>query len=186
MNKMNEDLSKINLQPIYNCKNVSRALKLFYSTIKNVFNQHAPFTVKRVKGRKCLWLTSEIRRKMLDSDRLLCKVHKNKRTTDQDAYKRLVNECTNKVHNAKSRFYRNLLNDNTENPCKFWSAIKSIYLTKTLKSGSSNTTSNQHSEKVSIFSQYFKNAIKSLKQLSIPLVNFPWKYSERLGIRTIN
>ena len=29
-------------------------------------------------------------------------------------------------------------------------------------------------------------AIKSLKQLSIPLVNFTWKYSKRLGIKTVN
>ena len=114
------------------------------------------------------------------------KARTNKRTTDWDAYKRLRHECTNKVHYAKSRFYRNLLNDNTENPRKFWSAIKSIYTTETLKSGSSNTTSNQHSGKVSIFSQYFNNAIKPLKQLSIPLVNFTWKYNKRLGIRTVN
>ena len=80
----------------------------------------------------------------------------------------------------------NLLNDNTENPRNFWSAIKSIYPTKTLKSGSSNITSNQRSEKISTFGQYFKNAIKSLKQLSISLVNFTWKYNKRLGIRTVN
>ena len=123
---------------------------------------------------------------MSNRDKLLRKARKNKRTTDWDAYKRLRNECTNKVRYAKSRFYRNLLNDNTENPRKFWSAIKSTYPTKTLKSGSSNTTSNQRSKKVFIFSQYFKNVIKSLKQLSIPLVNFTWKYNKRLGIRTVN
>ena len=77
MDKMNEDLSKINWQPIYNCKNVSNALELFYSTLKNVFDQHAPFIEKRVKVRKCPWLTSEIRRKMSDRGKLLRKARIN-------------------------------------------------------------------------------------------------------------
>ena len=101
---------------------------------------------------------------MSEYGKVLRKARKNKRTTDWDTYKRLRNECTNKVVDAKSRFYRNLLNDNTEKPFKFWSARKSVYPTKTLKSESSKTTSNQRSKKVSIFSQYFNNAIKSLKQ----------------------
>ena len=73
MDKMNKDLSKINWQPIYNCKNVSNALELSCSTLKNVFDQHASFIEKRVKGRKCPWLTSEIREKMSDRDKLLRK-----------------------------------------------------------------------------------------------------------------
>ena len=78
LDRMNEDLSKINWQPIYNCKNVSNALERFCSTLKNVFDQHTPLIEKGVKGRKCPWLTSEIRRKMSDHDKLLqkaCKAH---------------------------------------------------------------------------------------------------------------
>ena len=69
MDRMNEDLSKINWQPIYNCKNVCNALNSC-SNLKNIFDQHTPFIAKRVRGKKCLWLTSEIRRKMLDCDNL--------------------------------------------------------------------------------------------------------------------
>ena len=80
MDRMNEDLSKINWQPIYNCKNVCNALNSC-SNLKNIFDQHTPFIAKRVRGKKRLWLTSEIRRKMLDCDNLTRKARKNKRTT---------------------------------------------------------------------------------------------------------
>ena len=64
--------------------------------------------------------------------------------------------------------------------------LQRVSIQQKLKSGSSNTTSNQRSEKVSMFSQYFKNAIKSLKQLSIPLINLTWKCNKRLATRTIS
>ena len=57
---MNEDISKIHLRPIYETTNITTSLK-FTSQLKAVFDTYAPFTEKRVKGKKSPWLSREIK-----------------------------------------------------------------------------------------------------------------------------
>ena len=98
------------------------------------------------------------------------KARKSKREVDWVAYKRLRNYCTNLIKRAKTSFHQNLLNENTGNPQKFWSAIKAILPSKSFKS--QNTTDKaDRQERVNNFSDYFKNAILSLKQIAMPLPN---------------
>ena len=69
---MNEDIfSKIDLRPIYETTNITTALKYFFSQLKAVYDTYAPFTEKRVKGKKSPWLSREIKNPMNNRDKLL-------------------------------------------------------------------------------------------------------------------
>ena len=120
---------------------------------------------------------------MNDRDSLLRKARKSKHKNDWTAYKRLRNFCINSVKRSKAKFHKNLVDENTLNPRKFWSVIKSIFPTKGIKSKDFTKNSNRKS-RVAIFSTYYKNAITSLKLASIPLMNFTWRLLNHCKLRT--
>ena len=62
-------------------------------------------------------------------DQLLSKARKSKATTDWTAYKRGRNQCNGKIHEAKRKHYRSLMEENKKNPRKFWDTIKTIFPT---------------------------------------------------------
>ena len=45
------------------------------------------------------------------------------------AFKRARNNCNGKIREAKRKHYRNLMEENKENPRKFWDTIKTIFPT---------------------------------------------------------
>ena len=85
--KMKEDVSKIDWGPIYQTRDVSSALLYFCNQLKTVFNEHAPFVEKRVKGKNCPWLNQNVRKSMKERDKLLRKARKSKTLADWTAYK---------------------------------------------------------------------------------------------------
>ena len=181
---MNEDSSKIDWRLIYETTNKFTALKYFSSQLKAVFDTYTPFTEKRVKGKKSPWLSCEIKNSMNNRDKLLRKARKSKSVDDSAGYKRLRNYCTNLVKRAKVSFHRNLLNENTGCPRKFWSTIKTIFPLKSLKAQNQAQNHAHRQERVNNFSDYFKNAIVSLKLLKMSLQNFTWRYTKTPTNRT--
>lgn len=179
-NNLNEDISKIDWQPVYHSTNVSTALEYFNRSVKSVFDEHAPIIEKRVKGKSCPWLSRDVKKLLNDRDKLLRKARRTKNENDWASYKRLRNLCTNRVKRAKSHYYRSLLNENTANPRKFWSTIKTIFPTQVTKSLIQDTDN----DKTKKFSDYFKNAILTLKQKSMPLMNFTWRFTNPAPNRT--
>ncbi len=71
---------------------------------------------------------------MDDRDKRLRKARRSKNETDWVAYKHLRNHCTNLIKRSKASFHRNLLAENIGNPRKFWSTIKTIVPSKSMKS----------------------------------------------------
>ena len=117
---MNADVSKIDWEPVYGTNDVYVSLQFFCSKLKVVFDDHAPFVEKRIKGKKSPWLSCEVEKSMNDRDKLLRKACKSKNEADWVAYKRLLrNYCTNLIKRSKASFHRNLLAENTGNPHKY-------------------------------------------------------------------
>ena len=90
------------------------------------------------------------------------------------------NFCTNQVRRAKANYHQDLLNENCDNPRKFWATIKRVFPTKTCKS----QVQSIDQDKTKKFSDYFKDVIPLLKQKSMPLTDFTWRFIEKLPNRT--
>ena len=88
--------------------------------------------------------------------------------------------CTNQVRRANANYHQDLLNENCDNPRKFWATIKSVFPTKTCKS----QVQSIGQDKTKKFSVYFKNVIPLLKQKSMPLTDFTWRFIEKLPNHT--
>ena len=112
------------------------------------------------------------------------KARKSKNEADWVAFKCLRNYCTNLMKRSKASFHRNLLAENIGNPCNFWSTIKTIFPSKSMKSKDATAVNVNRESRVNKFSTYFKNAITTLKLAAIPFMNFTWHFVKPRTSRT--
>ena len=132
-------MNNMDWQPLYEIPDVNKALNYLNSTTGAIFRKYAPLIEKRVKGRKCEWLTSYLKCLLRERDKLLRKARRTKDPVDWGAYKTLRNKCTNDVGHAKEKYYRDLLNEKSGYPKKFWDCIKIIFPNKSTKTTSAKT-----------------------------------------------
>lgn len=127
--------------PFYNESKVNDAWFLLKSTSSNLYNRHAPIIKTNVEGKRAPWLNNDFIFKTImdERDKLLRKSRRSKSNLDFLAYKRMRNEVYIANKRAKSSYYNNLLNENSQNPSKFWKVPKSIYPYKNLKKQNSQS-----------------------------------------------
>ena len=138
-------------------------------------NNHAPKMEKRIKGRRCPWLSAKIKKVMDEQDKILRKARKTRKDSDWSNYKQLKNQCNNIIKHAKRKYYNKLIANNSKNPKAFWKAVKEIFPTKDITS--SLFTPSSIPEKISKannFCSYFSLVAEFLKKLANPLKNFIW------------
>ena len=179
--EMIKDFEKVDWNVIYGIQDVNTALTFFNSIVKQIFDKHAPVTVKRARGKPCRWLNSDLKKLMKDRDRVLEKARKSKKDEDWRVYRTLRNSCNNQTKAAKRSYHRNLLDENAGSPKGFWKCIKSIFPTKTATSLGGNNKSQNFVDKCST---YFCNAVSKLKGQVILLTNFVWKTKQNFRRRT--
>ena len=175
---MNKEFKEINWD-------VNVALSNFNETVKLIFDKHAPYAEKKVKGKSCPWMYHNLRKAMIDRNRMLRKARKTKSTDYWNIYKRLLNICSNKLKSAKSSFQRGLLEENSADPRKFWKVIKEIlpFQNKAV-ANVGNMTKEALQNQTNVFSMYFSTAVNLLKEKSIWLMDFIWRCLKRLTPRT--
>ena len=108
-----------------NCPNLAWAC--MKGIVTSIFNKHAPFITKRVKGRMCPWLTADLKSHMNERDKLLRKARKSHKTHDWNEYKRKKNYCTRIVRQAKNKYQKTLIEEHQSQPAKFWDLIKHVF-----------------------------------------------------------
>ncbi|CAB3983501.1 Hypothetical predicted protein [Paramuricea clavata] len=166
---MKEDFRRVNWQSLYTMNDVNKALEYFNYTVKAIFDRHAPQMVKKVRGKPCPWINSDIRKTMSSRDCMLRKARRTKKVEHWNLYKKLQNACNNKMRFAKSTYHNDLL-ETASSPKKFWNIIKNIFPAKSKSiSMSVNSKNDKNKHRVNIFSTYFANAIQLLKEKSMPL-----------------
>lgn len=156
---------------------------LAYITLNETFTKHAPFINKRVKGRPCPWLDNNTKSELNNRDKALRKARRSKDDNDWQVYKTLRNHCNNLLRYAKSKYNRTLLNENRDNPRRFWKAIKNIFPTK----HATNITSSKHNNgnRVTRFSEHFTKVITTLKTKFIHCCDFVWRTPKHILPRTL-
>ena len=71
-----------------------------------------------------------IKKKLNERDKCLRKCRNTRSEVDISLYKRKRNEVHIVLRNAKSAYFKNLLNENKKLPWEFWKTLKKIYLVK--------------------------------------------------------
>ena len=89
---------------------------------------------KKVRGKPCPWLTSNIKTIVIDGGHFLRKMRKTKLENHITAFKTKGKEVNIFLRKAKSKYYQNLLDENIQSLAKFWRVSKRIYLAKNKQS----------------------------------------------------
>ena len=66
-------------------------------------------------------------------DQLLRKARKTNHEIDWSSYKRQRNKVNGMIKSCKTKYHRDLLEENSGSPDKFWSSIKKLYPTRSAK-----------------------------------------------------
>ena len=152
----------------------------FKELINNIVNKHAPMFERKITGRVCPWLTSEIRSKINQRDYLLRKAKRSKAQKDWDDYKRARNSTTSAIRKSKASYHRNLFKETLNSPKDFWSRIKRTYPTKDKISAPKAFFVNNliTTDKLLIansFCEYFRSVARSLQDTASSLFFPTWK-----------
>ena len=132
--------------------------------------------LRLVKGRKCSWLSHELKVLMDSRDKLLKKARKTKKECDWSAYKTMKNRCNNKIKQAKQKHYKELLLENSQNPSKFWNCIKELFpKTTTPITATTSNDPSKNLEKANSLCNFFSNVAHSLKSKAFKLRDFKWE-----------
>ena len=67
---------------------------------------------------------------MNERDQMLIKKKETKSENDWSRYKTLRNQCNNLLKKSRSQYSKNLIEENSLNPKKFWKCVKDVFPTK--------------------------------------------------------
>ena len=180
---LKEEVSKIDWNPVYNnSTDVESAVTYFTSALQAIFDKNAPRIEKRVKGRPCPWLDEDTKRLMNQRDKALRKSRRSQNPIDRQRYKPLRNQCNKHIKKAKSTHHKNILNENVNNPKKFWSAIKTVF---PVKSTSKSERGSDSHPSANTFSHFFSKIAIDLKEKMSPVTNFVWRSIPKPIPRTV-
>ena len=150
----------------------------------SVVNKHAPIMVKKVRGRKCPWLISEIQRAMVERDYYLRKARGTGREVYWSMYTRPRNDVTKKIRHSKTAYARSIVKDHISHPKQFWNQIEKSFRVKQPKEVPSDVftiNGNSTTDKQEIangFCRFFAEISKRIKAsvFSISAISSIWKH----------
>ena len=70
--------------------------------LQQSIDKHAPLITKKIKGRLCPWMSSEVKSEMNLRDQLLIKVRRTNREIDWSSYKRQRSKVNSQVKNVRA------------------------------------------------------------------------------------
>ena len=115
---------------IVDCNWSSTQLQSKWDNFKTAFlqisNKHAPFQVRRLKDRSSPWITQEIINLMYRRDYLKRKSIQLKDDRLYDDYRRVRNDVTSMIRNAKQAYYNGVIHDCKGNSSKLWKVLNHV------------------------------------------------------------
>lgn len=160
---------------------INKAWDSFKLLLKSVIDRHVPLVEKKVRGRECPWLNSEIKAKMNERDYYLRKARKTGSEHNWSSYRRLRNTVTRLIRSTKATYTRSILRENINRPQDFWNQIKRCFPTKNSERSSCNVfkiNGKNTSDKQLITNEFcsFFTRVGKILQESLPhLINSIWR-----------
>ena len=169
---MNRDFSNVDWQPVLNETDINTSLNIFNKILTKIFNWHAKIIEKKIKGCKCPWIGDDVRRLINEQDQVLRKARKTKSENDWSRHKTFRNQCNNLLKKSRSQYNKNLIEENSLNPKKFWKCVKDVFPTKQRVSSQSSLIPKS---KVMKFSKYFSTVATLLKKKAFLFKDCTWQ-----------
>ena len=107
--------------------------------MSTTIEKFAPLKEQTVWGRDSPWLNQKLKKEIREQDFLLAKCKKSGSENDWSAYRRKRNTVTKMLRSNIVKYNQNLLNENADNPKRFWKQIKKCFPSK--KSTNSQSSS---------------------------------------------
>ena len=95
--KVKNHVKNINWDPLFMSKDPTNTWNLLKETLLKIASNHAPFTIKNIKGKPCPWLNESIKCEMNFRDTLNRKAQKNRTEENWNAYKQQKNKVNNMI-----------------------------------------------------------------------------------------
>ena len=109
---------------------------MFKTLLLEKIDKHAPIISKKVQGRNCPWLSSELKSELNKKDQLLRKARRTGNEYDWSLYRLQRNKANRLLRLTKNRYHQSVLNENSNNPEQFWKIIEDLYPTKSTNANS--------------------------------------------------
>ena len=106
------------------------AWNLFKEYLSTTIEKFAPLKERTVRGRDCPWLNQKLKKEIRERDFLLAKCKKSGSENNWSAYQRKRNAVTKMLRSNIVKYNQNLLNENADNPKRFWEQIKKCFPSK--------------------------------------------------------
>ena len=125
-----EDVSQTSWDDIERCKDVNSAYGFFEEKLMDLIDKHAPLKKQRIRKQESPWMNSDIIE--LIRKRNLSKKHAIKSKLDGDwrEYRRLRNQVTAKIRQAKADFITKSVKLSNGNSQKIWKSLKTLMPSK--------------------------------------------------------
>ena len=167
-NVIKNELRNLNWEHVTSCRDSNICWQYIKDILLKYADTHAPLTKKTIKGKPCPWLTEEIKKQMNDRDGLLRKARRSNNHNDWIRYKTFKNRVNNVIKRAKSKYHKNLLDENISKPEVSWKHVKTSFPTKMKqtcrKSFIKNDIAVTNDREISNgFCSFFHNTINNLK-----------------------
>ena len=126
---------------------------------------------------------------MNDCDGLLRKARRSKNHNDWIRYEKFKNRVNNVIKRVKSKYHKNLLDENISKPEVFWKHIKTLFPTKMKQTCSKSfitndiATTNEREISNGFFS-FFHNIVNNLKANLFQLKGVTWSKPKVLSVKT--
>ena len=91
-----------------------------------ILDKHAPLQKKKIKSKSTPWITSNIKNMINTRDKLMRKAVIIKLKTDWENYKRMKNDTSLQIRQAKKEEYSNKITCERQNPKSAWKTINNL------------------------------------------------------------
>ena len=126
-----ERIENANWQEFDNCQSPTRMWEIMRNNIGEIIDTMCPLKTFKINQIKQPWITAPLIELIKDKDKVLKKAKKNRNDPNLwNQAKRMRNMCTNRLRKAKADFIKSNLNNNQNDPKKFWKNIQEVFPSK--------------------------------------------------------
>ena len=125
--KFNRDLENANWSFLDSISDINTTLSTWCNLFSVIAEKHAPIKSRRVKCiNKAPWITPELTKLMRERDFHQKQAHKTNSEYHWVKFRQLRNFINNQIKLAKSKYYRDTINADKDNPSGLWKTLNEL------------------------------------------------------------
>ena len=120
------DLKEVPWNILSHCNTSDEMLEIWQELFTSIADVHAPIRSRRVRNKQSPWITSQIRKMIIDRDKLKKRAIITNDINLWVSFKKMRNLVTNKVKEAKSRYYHSQIEKNVSDSRAIWKTANQL------------------------------------------------------------